>query len=145
MADWAFSPWFSAQRHARPEEKLRDGHPIFLRFRQAVLHCFTICNTSFHHCLSHRKWPRTSNDSNDNWGSPIYELKMCAEFWPLAALAKVQEATAVGRLVKAEVAEEKPELNAICCQQGCCSAGAIIIQHTTYGVYVHPGPSYHIQ
>ena len=57
----------------------------FAKLFYIALPCFTICNNSFHHCLSHRKWPRTSNDSNDNWGSPIYELKVCAEFWPLAA------------------------------------------------------------
>ena len=38
-------------------------------------HFFTLCNTIFHNCFSHCKWPRTSNDPNDNWQSPNLNSK----------------------------------------------------------------------
>lgn len=48
MADWAFSPWFSAQRHARPEENL-GMVTHFFKFSPS---CFTL----FYH-LQHQFSP----------------------------------------------------------------------------------------
>ena len=43
---------------------------------------FTLCNTIFHNWFSHCKWPRTSNDSNDNWQSPNLNSKFVLNLDP---------------------------------------------------------------
>lgn len=145
MADWAFSPWFSAQRHARPEENL-GMVTHFFKFSPS---CFTL----FYH-LQHQFSPlfepsqMTKNIQWLKWQLRVTHLWTQNVCWILTPSGPSESTGSNGSGATGQgwsCRRKTLELNAICCQQGCCSAGAIIIQHTTYGVYVHPGPSYHIE
>ena len=69
------SALFSAQ-HARPEELILDGYPMYDRISRNCLKFFYHLQQEFeNHSFCCCKWPRASNDSNDRWGHPFSNAK----------------------------------------------------------------------